>query len=129
MDEDDLGLSRAQAVLEEAIEHILSFPMKSADQIPSEQAPRPGLIRLERGDTVLYPAFQFRSDAQTQKLIDTINVLLKAQDDPWAVASWWFAPNRWTDDQAIPIELLDDPSRHDELTSLAQGEAADNQSG
>lgn len=128
MDEDDLDHSRAQAVLEEAIEHVLSFPMKSAGQIPSEQAPRPGLIRLERGGMVLYPAFQFRSDAGTQALVEEVNEMLDARDDPWAVASWWFAPNLWTEDRAMPIELLDDPSRQAELASLARGEVADDQS-
>lgn len=122
-------LSREQDVLQAAIDYVLSFPMKSPDDVPSELASRPRLIRLEFGPLVRYPEFQFRSDARTQELIEEINGTLNAEDDPWAVASWWFAPNRWTDDEAMPIELLDNPSRHDELTFLAQGEVADDQSG
>lgn len=121
-------LSEEQAVLQAAIDYILSFPMKTPDEVPSELASQPSLIRLEFGPLVLYPAFQFRSDA-TQELVEEINGVLKAQDDPWAVASWWFSPNPWTDDQAMPYTLLDDPLRFDELTSLAQGEVADDQSG
>ncbi len=121
---EETDLSREQAVLQAAIDYILSFPMRSSDEVPIEMASRAGLIRLKTGDTVLYPAFQFRSDA-TRELVEEINALLEAQDDPWAVASWWFAPNPWTEDQAMPIELLDNPSRHDELFSLAQGEASE----
>lgn len=119
--------SREEAVLQAAIDHILSFPMKSPDDVPSGLASRPDLIRLEFGSLVRYPAFQFRSDARTQDLIEEINERLDAREDPWAVASWWFAPNHWTEDRAMPIELLDDPSRHDELASLAKGEVADHQ--
>ncbi|WP_430335898.1 hypothetical protein [Rhodococcus sp. ACT016] len=121
-------LSQEQAVLQAAIDYILSFPMQSPEEVPSELASRPGLIRLEFGPLVRYPAFQFRSDARTQELVEEINRILKAQDDPWAIASWWFYPNRSTTDEAMPVEPLDNPSRHDELISLAQGEVADDQS-
>ncbi|WP_430336244.1 hypothetical protein [Rhodococcus sp. ACT016] len=113
-------LSEEQAVLQAAIDYILSFPMKSPDEVPSDLASRSGLIRLEFGGLVAYPEFQFRSDARTQELVDEVNGILKAEDDPWAVASWWFYPNPSTDDQATAVELLDDPSRHDELITLAQ---------
>ncbi|WP_420879132.1 hypothetical protein [Rhodococcus sp. (in: high G+C Gram-positive bacteria)] len=121
-------LTREQAACQAAKSYVLSFPMKTPDDVPSELASRPGLIRLECGPLVRYPAFQFRSDAGTQALVEEINEMLDARDDPWAVASWWFAPNLWTEDSAMPFELLDDPSRQAELASLARGEVADDQS-
>ncbi|MFF8726340.1 hypothetical protein ACF073_07585 [Streptomyces sp. NPDC015171] len=68
--------------------------------------PSDGLIRLrdpERG--IRYPRFQFRpGTAEPLPVVRRINVLLRADRDPWGAADWWLGGNRWLG--GVPADLL-----------------------
>ncbi|MEU6664900.1 hypothetical protein [Streptomyces sp. NPDC046727] len=65
-----------------------------------------GLIRLRDPDHgIRYPRFQFRpGTAEPLPVVRRINVLLRADRDPWGAADWWLGGNRWLG--GVPAELL-----------------------
>ncbi|MEW2287771.1 hypothetical protein [Streptomyces sp. NPDC047841] len=65
-----------------------------------------GLIRLRDPDRgIRYPRFQFRpGTAEPLPVVRRINVLLRADRDPWGAADWWLGGNRWLG--GVPAELL-----------------------
>ncbi|GGR74478.1 MULTISPECIES: hypothetical protein [Streptomyces] len=68
--------------------------------------PAAGLIRLrDPDDGFRYPRFQFRpGTAEPLPVVRRINVLLRADRDPWGAADWWLGGNRWLG--GVPAELL-----------------------
>ncbi|MFF8904851.1 hypothetical protein [Streptomyces olivaceoviridis] len=74
---------------------------------PSGASDRPAeLIRLRDPDHgIRYPRFQFRpGTAEPLPVVRRINVLLRADRDPWGAADWWLGGNRWLG--GVPAELL-----------------------
>lgn len=75
------------------------------DRAGSRDTPE-GVIRLrdpERG--IRYPRFQFRpGTARPLPVVRRINVLLRADRDPWGAADWWLGGNRWLG--GVPADLL-----------------------
>ncbi|MGV9930905.1 hypothetical protein [Streptomyces olivaceoviridis] len=74
---------------------------------PSGASERPAeLIRLRDPDHgIRYPRFQFRpGTAEPLPVVRRINVLLRADRDPWGAADWWLGGNRWLG--GVPAELL-----------------------
>ncbi len=49
------------------------------------------LLALPTGDGYLYPQFQFDQDGSLYEVVQRVNQHLRAADDPWGVASWWFS--------------------------------------
>ncbi|MBY8839966.1 hypothetical protein [Streptomyces sp. SP2-10] len=81
--------------------------LTEAGQEPSGGPDAPaGLIRLRDPDRGLcYPRFQFRpGTAEPLPVVRRINVLLRADRDPWGAADWWLGGNRWLG--GVPAELL-----------------------
>ncbi|MEU7558712.1 hypothetical protein [Streptomyces eurythermus] len=68
--------------------------------------PAAGLIRLrDPDDGFRYPRFQFKpGTAEPLPVVRRINVLLRADRDPWGAADWWLGGNRWLG--GVPAELL-----------------------
>ncbi|OYP14368.1 MULTISPECIES: hypothetical protein [Streptomyces] len=73
---------------------------------PGDPRPDAGLIRLRDPDRgIRYPRFQFRpGTAEPLPVVRRINVLLRADRDPWGAADWWLGGNRWLG--GVPAELL-----------------------
>lgn len=63
------------------------------------------LIRLPGPDsTWKFPAFQFATDASPWPVVQEINELLNAENDPWGVVCWWVDPHERLN--AAPADLL-----------------------
>ncbi|MEU6589589.1 hypothetical protein ABZ923_10235 [Streptomyces sp. NPDC046881] len=73
---------------------------------PGGPGPATGLIRLrDPDDGIRYPRFQFRpGTAEPLPVVRRINVLLRADRDPWGAADWWLGGNRWLG--GVPADLL-----------------------
>lgn len=64
-----------------------------------------GLIRLRgTGGRQLLPRFQFDPHLVTRPVVRDINLLLRADNDPWGCADWWLSANAWLG--ACPASLL-----------------------
>lgn len=90
-------------------QRLLAAPARSAAELDPDTAADPagaGLIRLpdpERGDR--YPDFQFDPDTgKPRPVVQQINRLLLADQDPWGLADWWLGGNRLLG--GIPAEQL-----------------------
>ncbi len=94
----------APARLRAAARHqVLEEPMFSEDEVAAVSHGHLDLadIRLRRADSMvlalpidngfLYPRFQFDEDGSVYEMAQRINQRLRAADDPWGVASWWFS--------------------------------------
>ncbi|MGE7434319.1 MULTISPECIES: hypothetical protein [Kitasatospora] len=65
----------------------------------------PGLLRLPGpGGTERLPDFQFGAGGRLRPAVLEVNLLLDAEQDPWAVADWWLSANAWLG--SGPAELL-----------------------
>jgi len=86
---------------------LLAAPALTAEQVRDHggDPDSDGLIRLrpESGGARL-PAFQFGRDGHPIPVVDAINRMLGAADDPWGAADWWLGQNAWLD--ATPAELV-----------------------
>ena len=83
------------------------------------------LLRLPFDDTDnngLYPKFQFEHTyGRVYRTVPEVNKLLRAAEDPWGAASWWFTENRRTG--ARPADLVGTDHDHD-LLEIAKATAA-----
>lgn len=81
-----------------AKEQILTNPWESASDL-RESGHDPdvlGVIKLHRDDnTASVPTFQFDETGAPLDVVLRINWLLRAHEDPWGAADWWFSPNVW----------------------------------
>jgi hypothetical protein len=65
----------------------------------------PDLIRLHRADgSMSLPDFQFDELDRPREVVLSVNRVLDAEHDPWAVADWWLSRNVWLGDS--PAKLL-----------------------
>lgn len=88
---------------------LLAAPARGTDQLSAGAAHDPlraGLIRLtDRGGGARYPDFQFDPDnGEPRPVVQEINRLLLADEDPWGVADWWLGGNSWL--RGAPADLL-----------------------
>ncbi|ANW19131.1 hypothetical protein [Streptomyces clavuligerus] len=93
----------------EARNALLSAPSRGADALDRESADDPaaaGLIRLTGpGGSPRYPEFQFDTGTGGPlPVVQKINRMILADQDPWGAASWWLGRNPWLD--GTPAELL-----------------------
>jgi hypothetical protein len=98
---------RLTEVTQRATEWLLASPALALDQVRAAgQDPyAPGLIRLERPDGgEQWPAFQFSPDGSTWAVVQSVNRILDAEDDPWGVADWWLGQNHLAG--GVPAELI-----------------------
>jgi hypothetical protein len=79
------------------------------------------VIAVRRGNTYLYPAFQFDPDhRRVRPVVARINEELAASVDPWGALAWWTAANpRW--ERRCPVDHPDD----EQLTALLAADADD----
>ena len=78
---------------------------------------RSELLGLRHGRGYLYPAFQFDPERRcVDTTVGAVNQHLRAGDDPWGVASWWFSVNDRLN--ARPCELVA-ADRDDDLLAVA----------
>ncbi|WP_434444991.1 hypothetical protein [Lentzea sp. E54] len=81
-----------------ARERILAHEWKPAADL-REQGHTPdafGIIKLHRDDgSASVPLFQFDESGAPLEVVLRINWVLRAQDDPWGAADWWFSANAW----------------------------------
>jgi hypothetical protein len=79
------------------------------------------LLAVPKGQTFVYPAFQFDFERQrVHPIVAWVAKLLDAQDDPWGVVSWWLTPNARLRDGRAPKDLLDEESGPDVIRRLAE---------
>ncbi|MGK4585512.1 hypothetical protein [Kitasatospora sp. HPMI-4] len=65
----------------------------------------PGLLRLRGpGGVERIPGFQFGAAGRPRTAVLEVNLILGAEQDPWAVADWWLSANAWLG--GSPAELL-----------------------
>lgn len=79
------------------------------------------VIRLMVEGKAQYPTFQFTRDSRIQKKVDRVNTLLEADEEPWAVASWWLDSSSIAGGKA-PVDLLSSPEDMDTLDNLVEQE-------
>jgi hypothetical protein len=90
---------------------LLAAPARGPERLTAEAARDPvraGLIRLTgRDSTSSFPDFQFDPvTGEPRPVVQEINRLLLADEDPWGVADWWLAGNVWL--QGTPADLIGD---------------------
>lgn len=123
MDVDDYAdsISRQARIAGEAIATIWDEPMLEPHAAAVALGVKPSnrekvrsyrdrswLLGLPHGRGYVYPAFQFdprRKDVHTE--VREANMLLRASEDPWGVASWWISLNARLG--ARPCDLVGTP--------------------
>ena len=103
LDESEQVLA-APARLRAAARHqVLEEPMFSEDEVLAACHGHMDMadIRSRRADSMLlalptdsgflYPRFQFDRSGFAYEMVQRVNQHLRAADDPWGVASWWFS--------------------------------------
>ena len=112
------GLIEKLSVLLDESEQVLAAPVRLRDAVRRQVLEEPmfsehevatavhgqldiGEIRSRRVDSMLlalptdsgflYPRFQFDQNGSVYEMVQRINQHLRAADDPWGVASWWFS--------------------------------------
>src|SRR4051812_24147687 len=66
------------------------------DLAPAAEADTARLITLRYGpQDTRFPAFQFRPEGLPHDVVTTVNDLLGAEHDPWAVTCWWVGRHAW----------------------------------
>jgi hypothetical protein len=90
-----------------AKERILTHEWESAaDLRERELSPDVfGVIKLHRDDgSASVPVFQFDEEGAPLEVVLRVNRLLRAHEDPWGAADWWFSANAWLTEP--PYELI-----------------------
>ncbi|MFD4366642.1 hypothetical protein [Rhodococcus sp. NPDC058521] len=78
------------------------------------------VIAIPAGGQNWYPSFQFDHDRQqVRPIVEAVNQLLSAKDDPWGTASWWLNSTAFADDPRSPAELAVDGSCDEEIRAMA----------
>ncbi|MET9229111.1 hypothetical protein [Lentzea sp. NPDC003310] len=91
-----------------AEERILTHDWESAAKLRAHGhvVDVPGVIRLPRDDgTAAVPLFQFDECGEPLEVVVRVNRVLRAHDDPWGAADWWFSTNVWL--AGPPFDLVD----------------------
>ena len=132
--DDVLRIARVRG---QAQARILDEPMYEADVVarvlgssstnPREYARqvrrRRGVIALRFGHRFVFPAFQFDPERhEVRPVVAEVNGLLGAGEDPWAAASFWFAPDPYL--KARPADVVMDPDRAADVRLAAERELA-----
>lgn len=104
---DLLRTARRRLLAAPALSESEHAALTGSGQAPPDGPDAPAaLIRLRDPDHgVRYPRFQFRpGTAEPLPVVRRINVLLRADRDPWGAAGWWLGGNRWLG--GVPADLL-----------------------
>ncbi len=88
---------------------LLAAPARGAERLTAKTARDParaGLIRLKgHGGTSCFPDFQFDPvTGEPRPVVQEINRMLQAEEDPWGAADWWLAGNVWL--HGTPADLI-----------------------
>ena len=116
----DVVSPTAEEVERGATRWLLDAPALGADDLRANglDPGDPDLIRLDDADgTGRWPSFQFAPDGAPLRIVQTINRILEAYDDPFGAADWWLGTNaRLGDAPARLVGTLPD----DELIAAAR---------
>jgi hypothetical protein len=114
--------TRVEALGEEQISLDALLARREADAISAlelaERLRDQGALALSDRGAVRYPAFQFDDEWRLREDVAAVNRLLRAGDDPWGAAAWWFAANARINGRS-PRELVE--SAPEQLLQLAEG--------
>lgn len=119
------GESRREVLREEmldaaAVSRLLGSRSENLRQYANALRRRGDLIGIPHRNRYLYPAFQIDVDARRiDPLVQTINRLLGADEDPWGVASWWLSPNERLEGET-PRDALSRPRQRGRLPAIAE---------
>ena len=111
-DNDDDNLDRN--ILQGARGHVLAHPTLTSSET-DEVLGSPGasfhaafagtLISLADRGIMRVPAFQLDEErGRVRPVVSEINALLRAGDDPWGCASWWFTPSAALPESMCPAD-------------------------
>lgn len=90
-----------------ARERILTHEWRSAADLRGRghTPDAAGVIKLDRDDgSASVPLFQFDESGAPLEVVLRVNWLLRADEDPWGAADWWFSVNAWLTEP--PFELI-----------------------
>ncbi|MBA2633141.1 MAG: hypothetical protein H0U86_09110 [Chloroflexi bacterium] len=121
--EAEASVLRHEVVEASALARLLGSTSVNPREFVRSLRTRGDVVGLPRTGGYLFPAFQVNARRrEIWPIVAELNRLLGAKDDPWAVASWWFArDSRLT---AEPCKLVSDPARADDLRRAAARELA-----
>lgn len=107
----------------EAVAKVLGSSAINAREFARQVRRRPGVLALKVGNRYVFPAFQFdASERRIRPIAAKINALLRAYEEPWATASFWFAPDPYL--KARPADLIADPERAADIALAAERDLA-----
>ncbi|MGI5498728.1 hypothetical protein [Lentzea sp. CA-135723] len=90
-----------------AKERVLTHVWESASDLRERQHSPDvfGVIKLDRDDgSAAVPVFQFDEEGTPLEVVLRVNRVLRAHEDPWGAADWWFSANAWLTEP--PYELI-----------------------
>jgi hypothetical protein len=127
------GQVRARVLDEElmtasAVAALVGSKSKNARQYANRLRLSSRLLAVPHRNQYLYPAFQLDLErGRVRPVVERVNGVLCAAEDPWGVASWWLSPNGRLDGVS-PASLLGDVDAEgrlvDAATALAEDDAA-----
>lgn len=78
------------------------------------------IIALPAGGQNWYPEFQFdAAHRRVRPIVEDLNQLLGAKDDPWGTASWWLSETAFADDPRSPAALAVDGDCDAQIRDMA----------
>jgi hypothetical protein len=93
----------------------LGMKGKNLREAASDLRRKGAVLGVKVGQRYLYPVFQFDLlERRLWPVVATVNQTLDAQNDPWAVASWWISKNPGVGWHA-PMDLVGTPKQEDIL--------------
>jgi hypothetical protein len=76
------------------------------------------VIRFDDSSHGRMPAFQFASDGTIIPVVEAVNQVLRATEDPYGAFYWWIEPNSRLGERA-PVELLNSRDKDYELVLMS----------
>lgn len=103
-----------------AVSKALGSRSTNLRQYANDRRRRGDLIGVPHRNQYLYPAFQIDRDAhRVDPVVQRVNRLLGADEDPWGVASWWLSPSGRLRGRP-PRDCLDAPELRERLPEIAE---------
>lgn len=79
------------------------------------------VVGLDVNGRTLFPAFQFDPTShRVRPIVDKINQILGAKDDPWGVASWWLSESGTLADEQSPAMVAEAGGQDELLERMAR---------
>lgn len=130
MTDDNDAPDLARDILQGTRGQVLAHPMLTSAQA-DDALGAPGaaftaafagtLISLDENGTMRVPAFQLDlARGRVRPVVAEVNALLRAGDDPWGCASWWFTPSGALPGGMAPADAAEAGGHEDLLRRLAR---------